>query len=75
MGSASHPHSLAVLMSDGNAGQKWMEVGKPHTVFRDLTGHIRQPISTNADGWAEWRCPAGSVSVWVEEQALTELGI
>jgi alpha-amylase len=52
-----------------------MEVGKRHTSYRDLTGHIREAITTNADGWAEWRCPGGSVSVWVEEEALTELGL
>jgi len=64
-----------VLMSDGKAGHKWMEVGKRHTSYRDLTGHIREAITTNADGWAEWRCPGGSVSVWVEEEALVEQGL
>jgi alpha-amylase len=29
----------------------------------------------NAAGWAEWRCPGGSVSLWVEQEALAELGI
>ena len=57
-------------MSDGSAGSKWMEVGKKNTTFRDLTGHISDPITTNADGWAEWRCNGGSVSVWAEEAAL-----
>jgi alpha-amylase len=47
-----------------------MEVGKKNTTFRDLTGHISDPITTNADGWAEWRCNGGSVSVWAEEAAL-----
>lgn len=36
---------------------------------------LREPITTNGDGWAEWRCPAGSVSVWVEEAALAEMDI
>jgi alpha-amylase len=75
LGSAGHPRAMAVLMSDGDAGRKWMEVGKRHTIFRDLTGHIREPITSNADGWAEWRCPGGSVSVWVEEEALGEMGV
>ena len=70
LGSQDHPHALAVLMSDGSAGNKWMEVGKKNTTFRDLTGHISDPITTNADGWAEWRCNGGSVSVWAEEAAL-----
>jgi alpha-amylase len=75
LGSPEHPPSLAVLMSAGDAGHKWMEVGKPHTLFRDLSGHIREPIRTNADGWAEWRCPGRSVSVWVEQEALAALGV
>ena len=75
LGSERHPHTLAVLLSDGDTGRKWMEVGKANTTYRDLTGHIREAITTNADGWAEWRCPGGSVSVWVEQQALAELEI
>ena len=70
-----HPRTLAVLLSDGTTGRKWMEVGEAHTTDRDLTGHIREAISTNAAGWAEWRCPGGSVSVWVEQEAPAELGI
>jgi alpha-amylase len=75
LGTPGHPRALAVLMSDGPAGHKWMEVGKRHTSFRDLTGHIEAPITTNGDGWAEWHCPGGSVSVWVEEAALAEMGV
>ncbi|MFM7267724.1 MAG: alpha-amylase [Cyanobium sp.] len=75
LGTPGHPRAMAVLMSDAAAGSKWMEVGKPDTVFRDLTGHISEPIITNADGWANWLCPAGSLSVWVEEAALPELGV
>jgi alpha-amylase len=75
LGTPGHPRAMAVLMSDGAAGSKWMEVGKTHTAFRDLTGHIREPITTNGDGWAEWRCLGGSVSVWVEEALLPEMGV
>jgi alpha-amylase len=52
-----------------------MEVGKAHTVFRDLSGHIHDAITTNGDGWANWRCQGGSVSVWVEEELIAELGL
>jgi alpha-amylase len=67
LGSAQHPKAMAVIMSDGAAGNKWMEVGKPHTMFYDLTGHITDPITTNEYGWAEFYCNGGSVSVWVEK--------
>jgi len=70
LGDDEHPYAMAVLLSDGPAGTKWMEVGRPSTRFRDLTGTIKEPILTNEHGWAEWRCNGGSVSVWVEEAAL-----
>ncbi|WP_017300632.1 alpha-amylase [Nodosilinea nodulosa] len=70
LGSDSHPRAMAVLLSNGAEGTKWMEVGKPNTTFYDLTGHIPQTITTNEDGWAEFRCNGGSVSVWAEEHPI-----
>lgn len=66
LGDRTHPQALAVLLSDGPGGSKWMEVGKPNTSFYDLTEHIKEPVRTNKDGWGEFRCRGGSVSVWVE---------
>lgn len=66
LGDKDHPGSMAVLLSDGSEGSKWMRVGKPQQKFRDLTGHIQDVITTNKDGWAEFHCAGGSVSVWVE---------
>ncbi|HEY9648219.1 MAG TPA: alpha-amylase domain-containing protein, partial [Chroococcidiopsis sp.] len=62
-----HPRAMAVMMSDGPGGSKWMEVGKPNTTFYDITEHIKEPVTTNPWGWAEFRCPGGSVSVWVQQ--------
>ncbi|MGB3533397.1 MAG: alpha-amylase [Microcoleaceae cyanobacterium] len=67
LGNTEHPQAMAVIMSDGAGGDKWMEVGKPNTKFIDLTEHITEPICTNEWGWAQFRCNGGSVSVWVEE--------
>jgi alpha-amylase len=75
LGTACYPRALAVLMSDGDGGWKWMNVGKANTSFVDLTGQIREPITTNGDGWARWLCPAGSVSVWVEQELVNEQGL
>jgi alpha-amylase len=72
LGTPDHPQAMAVLLSDGPAGHKWMEVGKAHSTFRDLTGHIQQPVTTNADGWGEFHCQGGSVSVWVEDSSLLD---
>lgn len=67
LGTTHHPTAMAVLLSNGDSGYKWMEVGKPNTQFYDLTGHVPDLITTNEHGWAEFRCNGGSVSVWVEQ--------
>lgn len=67
LGDAEHPQAMAVLMSNGSAGSKWMEVGKPNSTFYDLTNHISDPVRTNEYGWGEFRCNGGSVSVWIEK--------
>lgn len=67
LGDANHPQAMAVIMSDGAEGSKWMEVGKPNAKFIDLTEHIKEPVYTNEWGWGEFRCQGGSVSVWVQE--------
>lgn len=66
LGDEEHPKAMAVLMSDGPEGNKWMEVGQPNTKFIDLTEHIQEPVVTNENGWAEFRCHGGSVSVWIQ---------
>ena len=70
LGSDRHPGAMAVLMSNGPGGSKWMEVGKPNTKFYDLTEHVKTPVQTNEAGWGEFSCLGGSVSVWVEKQPL-----
>ncbi len=67
LGDEQHPKAMAVLMSDGPGGSKWMDVARPNATFVDLTGHISEPILTNADGWGEFHCLGGSVSVWIQE--------
>jgi alpha-amylase len=64
---------MAVVMSDGPAGTKWMEVGKAHDRFIDITGHVKEPVHTNENGWGEFRCNGGSVSVWVQDNPLLKM--
>ena len=67
-GDAGHPKALAVLMSDGPEGTKYMAVHRPPgTRFADITGHVAGVVEANPDGWAEFRCRHRSVSVWVEQ--------
>jgi alpha-amylase len=66
LGNSEHPKALAVIMSDGAGGSKWMNTGKVKNEFRDITGNQQQSITTNENGWGEFVCGGGSVSVWVE---------
>lgn len=67
LGDVEHPKAMAVIMSNGWNGFKWMKVGRPFTAFYDLTEHIHEPVHTNEHGWGEFRCLGGKVSVWVQE--------
>ena len=67
LGTSEHPGAMAVVLSNGSAGTKWMNTFRPRATFYDVTGHIREKVTANGDGWAEFRCPAGSVSVWLQE--------
>lgn len=69
-GSDEHPGGLAVLLSNGEEGLKAMQV-LPDTTYVDLTEHVDHEVRTDGEGWAEFRCPAGSVSVWVPVAAPT----
>ncbi len=67
LGDERHPKAMAVLMSDGHEGSKWMEAGRANARFTDLAEHVKEPVVTNDAGWGEFRCNGGSVSVWVQE--------
>jgi len=64
-----HPSGLATLMSDGAGGSKWMNVGSRNAgeTYYDYTGNRSDTVVINSDGWGEFKCNGGSVSVWVEQ--------
>lgn len=68
LGSQAHPGGMAVLMSNGDNGTKWMETGQPNKAYIDITEHVKEQVVTNEDGWGEFRCLGGKVSVWVPKQ-------
>ena len=70
LGTELHPFGLAVLMSDGPGGEKIMNTGKTKTSYVDLTEHCSEIITSDENGFASFRCEGGSVSVWVEVNAL-----
>ncbi|KAM3109440.1 alpha-amylase [Phormidesmis sp. 146-33] len=70
LGTDEQPGGMAVVLSNGDAGSKYMEVGQPNRTYIDITEHIDEPITTDEKGWADFRCEAGSVSVWVPKDAV-----
>jgi len=61
---------MAVIMSDGAGGAKWMATAKPNTAYTDITGHRNDAVTTNKDGWGNFPVNGGSVSVWVEASGV-----
>ncbi|WP_287130834.1 alpha-amylase [Candidatus Cyanaurora vandensis] len=66
LGDTEHPGAMAVILSDGPEGNKWMNVERPNASFRDITGHVPETLRTNQDGWGNFICRGGSVSVWLQ---------
>ncbi|MGM0508665.1 MAG: alpha-amylase domain-containing protein, partial [Fusobacteriota bacterium] len=68
-GDSTRDEGLAVLMSDGGSGSKWMYVGDQNAgeTFYDYTGNRSDTVTINSDGWGEFKTNGGSVSVWVGE--------
>lgn len=55
----------ASTSQDGKAGHKKMQTSSPDTSYRDITEHIQEEVATDNEGKGDFRCRAGSVSVWV----------
>ncbi|AFG38305.1 alpha-amylase [Spirochaeta africana] len=68
-GDNEHPGAMAVLMSNGSEGKKAMNTGKARETFIDITEHIKEKVETDENGWGEFVCPAGSLSVWISIKA------
>ncbi len=67
-GDEEHENSgLAVLMSNGDEGSKKMEIGKQFAgkIFIDALKKRKEKVKIGEDGFAEFHCAAGSVSVWI----------
>ncbi|MGL5807101.1 MAG: alpha-amylase [Xenococcaceae cyanobacterium] len=67
LGDREHPGAMAVVMSNGSKGNKWMNTFRPNATFYDCTEHIKETVTTNKDGWGDFRCNGGSVSVWLQK--------
>jgi alpha-amylase len=69
LGNDEHQGGMAVVLSNGTDGTKWMEVKQPNRIYVDLTEHISETVVTNNDGWGEFCCKGGSVSVWIPQSS------
>ncbi len=54
------------------AGTIRMQTGPPGTIYTDIAEHVGEQVLTDQDGWAEFRCNAAFVSVWVPAGKYTE---
>jgi len=62
-GNAEHAGGIAVLLSNDGDSVKSMNTGASGVTYRDVTGNIKDAVTTNGGG--EFRCKGRSVSVWV----------
>jgi alpha-amylase len=67
LGNREHPGAMAVVLTNGAAGNKWMNTFRANATFSDFTGHIPGLVHTNNDGWGNFLCNGGSVSVWLQQ--------
>ncbi|TCV95206.1 alpha-amylase [Biostraticola tofi] len=65
-GTESEPGCIVVLSNAGEA-EKPIDAGAHFagTCWRDLLGHCQDNVTCNENGTGQFRCQAGSVSVWV----------
>lgn len=68
-GDEMHENSgLAVVMTDRFGGTKRMLVGKSHIgeIWADVLEDVQEPVVIDKDGYGEFGCRDGAVSVWAK---------
>jgi alpha-amylase len=67
LGDTNHPGSMAVVLTNGGEGYKWMNMFRTNVQYSDITGHVNRAVTTNSDGWGKFPCLGGKVSVWLQQ--------
>ena len=69
MGDEEHPNGCVVIMSNGEGGEKQMNVDirDQGGIFADYTGNRSEKVIIDKDGNGVFSCNGGQVSVWVKE--------
>ncbi|ORY89611.1 putative alpha-amylase [Leucosporidium creatinivorum] len=71
-GDADHPNGCAVVICNGSGeGEKRMQIPDGHAGEKwvDALGWYQGEVTIGDDGWADFKCNARSVSVWVNKDA------
>ena len=72
VGNDDHPHSgVAVLISNGEDGDKVMNVGKQHAgeTWKEATGNVEETVAIDEEGNGQFLVHGGNVAVWIPENA------
>ncbi|MEG0288237.1 MAG: alpha-amylase [Carnobacterium sp.] len=74
LGNEQHPYGCAVVLSNGEAGYKEMQMGKQHAgeTFADYTGNHEEKVVIDENGNGHFLVQAGSISVWAKEGVKPE---
>lgn len=67
LGDDEHPGGMAVVLTNGEGGSKRMNVGHPNCVYTDVTEQVKDSVTTDDEGWADFSTNGGSVSVWLQQ--------
>jgi alpha-amylase len=69
LGDDAHPGAMAVVLSTAaDDGTVSMALDRPGARFYDATGRVAEAVVIGDDGVGGFVCPAGTVTVWLEER-------
>lgn len=60
----------AVVLSNGDDGDKSMEIGKKHAhqVFVDALGNCQEEITIDENGWANFKTKGQKAAIWIQKR-------
>lgn len=69
-GNKDHPSGLVCLMSNGEGGEKTMNVGNIYKgqKYVDYLGNVKEEIVIDENGNGKFKCQGGSVSVYIRKE-------